>query len=81
MDGNRAGTSTAWPEARALYRSAHDAETAHQRVTLYGTGIEPLTNLITNAVLKLLTHVEFSSDVLADGASVREALDTVGPPP
>lgn len=43
-DGNRAGTSTAWPEARAPYRSAHDAEMARQRVTLYGTGIEPLAN-------------------------------------
>ncbi|MFA7764768.1 cytochrome P450 [Streptomyces sp. NRRL S-448] len=54
-----------------------DAEMAHQLVTLYGAGIEPLTNLITNAILKLLTDEEFSANVHAGGASVREALDTV----
>ncbi|MFE9802969.1 cytochrome P450 [Streptomyces goshikiensis] len=54
-----------------------DTEMAHQLVTLYGAGIEPLTNLITNAILKLLTDEEFSANVHAGGASVREALDTV----
>ncbi|MER6443661.1 cytochrome P450 [Streptomyces venezuelae] len=54
-----------------------DVEMAHQLVTLYGAGIEPLTNLITNAVLKLLTDEEFSADVHAGGSSVRDALDTV----
>ncbi|MFF4449964.1 cytochrome P450 [Streptomyces sp. NPDC001502] len=54
-----------------------DGEMAHQLVTLYGAGIEPLTNLIANAVLKLLTDEELSADVHAGGSSVREALDTV----
>ncbi len=61
---------------------AHDAglddeEMAHQLVTLYGAGIEPLTNLIANTVLKILVDDQFSGDLHAGGSSVREALDTV----
>ncbi|MFZ3491907.1 cytochrome P450 [Streptomyces sp. 5.8] len=52
-----------------------DTEMAHQVVTLYGAGIEPLTNLVTNTLLRLLTDEEFSQTVHAGGASVREALD------
>ncbi|MEU9415996.1 cytochrome P450 [Streptomyces sp. NPDC048272] len=54
-----------------------NTEMAHQLVTLYGAGIEPLTNLITNTILKILTDEDFSATVHAGGASVREALDTV----
>ncbi|WP_347814600.1 cytochrome P450 [Streptomyces sp. Tu 3180] len=54
-----------------------DTEMIHQIVTLYGAGIEPLTNLITNTLLRLLTHIGFSGDLHAADASVREALDTV----
>ncbi|MEU7583520.1 cytochrome P450 [Streptomyces sp. NPDC041068] len=54
-----------------------DVEMAHQLVTLYGAGIEPLTNLIANTVLKILTDDQFSGDLHAGGSSVREALDTV----
>ncbi|MFI1677894.1 cytochrome P450 [Streptomyces sp. NPDC020607] len=54
-----------------------DIEMAHQLVTLYGAGIEPLTNLIANTVLKVLTDDQFSGDLHAGGSSVREALDTV----
>lgn len=54
-----------------------DTEMAHQLVTLYGAGIEPLTNLITNTLLKILTDEDFSATVHSAGASVREVLDTV----
>ncbi|KUF16789.1 cytochrome P450 [Streptomyces silvensis] len=54
-----------------------DVEMAHQLVTLYGAGIEPLTNLISNTVLKILIDDQFSGDLHAGGSSVREALDTV----
>ncbi|MGW1726717.1 cytochrome P450 [Streptomyces sp. NPDC002306] len=54
-----------------------DTEMSHQVVTLYGAGIEPVVNLITNALLKLLTDPVVSGDVHAGGASVREALDIV----
>ncbi|GGU38367.1 cytochrome P450 [Streptomyces violascens] len=54
-----------------------DTEMAHQLVTLYGAAIEPLVNLITNALLKILTDEGFSATVHAGWASVREALDQV----
>ncbi|MFE0103524.1 cytochrome P450 [Streptomyces sp. NPDC059009] len=54
-----------------------DMEMLHQLVTLYGAGIEPLTNLITNTVLRILTDDQFSGDLHAGGSSVREALDSV----
>lgn len=54
-----------------------DTEMGHQLITLYGAGIEPLTNLITNTLLEMLTNSDFSGDLLAGDASVREALDTV----
>lgn len=54
-----------------------DTEMSHQIVTLYGAGIEPVVNLITNTLLRLLTDADFSGDVHAGDASVREALDFV----
>lgn len=54
-----------------------DTEMGQQLITLYGAGIEPLTNLITNTLLEMLTNPEFSGDLHAGDASVREALDTV----
>ncbi|MFF4863515.1 cytochrome P450 [Streptomyces sp. NPDC001231] len=54
-----------------------DTEMGHQLITLYGAGIEPLTNLITNTLLEMLTNSEFSGDLHAGDAPVREALDTV----
>ncbi|NEC29258.1 cytochrome P450 [Streptomyces sp. SID8111] len=54
-----------------------DEEMGHQLVTLYGAGIEPLTNLISNTVLKILTDEDFSADLHAGLSTVRDALDTV----
>ncbi|MGW5096282.1 cytochrome P450 [Streptomyces nodosus] len=54
-----------------------DTEMGHQLITLYGAGIEPLTNLITNTLLEMLTNSEFSASLHAGDAPVREALDTV----
>ncbi|GGW38661.1 cytochrome P450 [Streptomyces lucensis JCM 4490] len=53
-----------------------DVEMSHQLVTLYGAGIEPLTHLISNTVLKILTDEHFSAGLHA-GQPVRDALDTV----
>ncbi|MGW3473870.1 cytochrome P450 [Streptomyces althioticus] len=55
----------------------NDNEMGQQLITLYGAGIEPLTNLITNTLLEMLTSPDFSGDLHAGDASVREALDTV----
>lgn len=65
--------------SRLIAHSARldDTEMSHQIVTLYGAGIEPVVNLITNTLVRLLTDVEFSGDVHAGDASVREALDFV----
>jgi cytochrome P450 len=54
-----------------------DEEMSHQLVTLYGAGIEPLTNLISNTILKILTDEEFSADLHAGLSTVRDALDAV----
>ncbi|MFF3127104.1 cytochrome P450 [Streptomyces sp. NPDC057908] len=54
-----------------------DTEMAHQLVTIYGAGIEPQVNLVTNTILKVLTDEAFCGDVHAGGATVRQALDTV----
>ncbi|MGQ4436986.1 MULTISPECIES: cytochrome P450 [unclassified Streptomyces] len=54
-----------------------DDEAGQAVLTLYGAGIEPLTNLITNVLLEMLTNPEISGDLHAGDASVREALDTV----
>ncbi|MEV6833784.1 cytochrome P450 [Streptomyces sp. NPDC051133] len=64
--------------SRLIAHSARldDVEMSHQLVTLYGAGIEPLTNLISNTVLRLLTDEQFSAGLHA-GQPVREALDTV----
>ncbi|MGW0943216.1 cytochrome P450 [Streptomyces sp. NPDC002623] len=65
--------------SRLLSHPAHlsDMEMAHQLVTLYGAGIEPLTNLISNAILKILTDEDFSDTLHAGQSTVRDALDTV----
>ncbi|MGW2046285.1 cytochrome P450 [Streptomyces sp. NPDC001858] len=55
----------------------NDTELGQQLITLYGAGIEPLTNLITNTLLEMLTNPDFSGDLHAGDASVRDALDTV----
>ncbi|MEU9476079.1 cytochrome P450 [Streptomyces sp. NPDC048191] len=64
--------------SRLIAHSARldDVEMSHQLVTLYGAGIEPLTNLISNTVLRILTDEQFSAGLHA-GRPVREALDTV----
>ncbi|MGX4693807.1 cytochrome P450 [Streptomyces sp. JNUCC 63] len=65
--------------SRLLAHSAHlsDEEMAHQLVTFYGAGIEPLTNLISNTCLKILTDEDFSASLHAGWSAVRDALDTV----
>ena len=65
--------------SRLLAHSAQltDEEMSHQLVTLYGAGIEPLTNLIANTQLKILTDEEFSAGLHAGHSTVRDALDTV----
>ncbi|MFF3501199.1 cytochrome P450 [Streptomyces sp. NPDC003247] len=65
--------------SRLLAHPAHldDEEMAHQLVTLYGAGIEPLTNLITNTQLKILTDEDFCAALHAGQSTVRDALDTV----
>ncbi|MFE9577287.1 cytochrome P450 [Nocardia sp. NPDC006044] len=54
-----------------------DLELVHQLVVLYGAGIEPLQNLILNALLLILTDDRFGGDLLGGSLSTRDALDEV----
>ncbi|MEV0651080.1 cytochrome P450 [Phytomonospora sp. NPDC050363] len=54
-----------------------DVEMIHQLVTLYGAGIEPLTNLIANTLRLMLTDERFAGNVLGGSLSARDALDEV----
>ncbi|MBF6332943.1 cytochrome P450 [Nocardia transvalensis] len=54
-----------------------DEEMLHQIVTLYGAGIEPAQNLITNALRLVLTDERFAGGVLGGALSTRDALDEV----
>ncbi|MBB5911211.1 cytochrome P450 [Nocardia transvalensis] len=52
-------------------------EIVHQIVVLYGAGIEPLQNLIGNALLLVLTDDRFAGSILSGSLSTRDALDEV----
>ncbi|WP_433599184.1 cytochrome P450 [Nocardia sp. CA-135953] len=52
-----------------------DSEMVHQLATLYGPGIEPQRNLITNTLLLMLTDDRFGGVVLGGSLSTRDALD------
>ncbi|MGP3777113.1 cytochrome P450 (plasmid) [Streptomyces sp. SDT5-1] len=52
-------------------------EMTHQVVTLYGAGIEPVVNLITNALVILLADDDLAGDVHAGTGTVHEVLDHV----
>ncbi|PXX71650.1 cytochrome P450 [Nocardia tenerifensis] len=54
-----------------------DLELVHQLVVLYGAGIEPLQNLILNALLLILDDDRFGGDLLGGSLSTRDALDEV----
>lgn len=54
-----------------------DVEMGHQLVTLYGAGIEPLTNLMVNTCRRLLVDEEFSATLHSAQSTIRDALDTV----
>ncbi|MGW4350987.1 cytochrome P450 [Nocardia sp. NPDC004582] len=49
-----------------------DEELVHQLVTIYGAGIEPLTNLIANTLLLMLTDERFSGEA---ALTTRDALN------
>jgi cytochrome P450 len=65
--------------SRLLRHAANlnDEEMAHQLVTLYGAGIEPLTNLISNTTRLLLVDDELAGSIHTGHATVRDALDAV----
>lgn len=54
-----------------------ETELAHQVATLYGAGIEPLQNLIINALRLILTDEQFGNSALDGSLSTRDALDEV----
>ncbi|MEU0502255.1 cytochrome P450 [Nocardia sp. NPDC005998] len=65
--------------SRLLAHSAEltDVEMIHQLVTLYGAGIEPQQNLITNTLLLMMTDDRFAGNVHGGSMSTRDALDEV----
>ncbi|RJO76906.1 cytochrome P450 [Nocardia panacis] len=54
-----------------------DTEMVHQLATLYGAGIEPQQNLISNTLLLILTDERFGGSVLGGSLSTRDAVDEV----
>jgi cytochrome P450 len=54
-----------------------DMEMIHQLVTLYGAGIEPVQNLVTNALLLMMTDDRFAGSVHGGSMLTRDALDEV----
>ncbi len=54
-----------------------DEEMIHQLVTVYGAGIEPQQNLITNTLLLMMTDDRFAGSVHGGSLSTRDALDEV----
>lgn len=55
----------------------NDLELVHQLVVLYGAGIEPLQNLVLNALLLILDDDRFGGDLHGGSLSTRDALDEV----
>ncbi|BCK52567.1 cytochrome P450 [Nocardia wallacei] len=53
------------------------SELVNQVATLYGAGIEPLQNLIVNALRLILTDEQFGGSVVGGSLSTRDALDEV----
>jgi len=54
-----------------------DEEVVHQLVTIYGATSEPLTNLIVNTLLLLMTRPDFGGEVAGGAVSTRDALEHV----
>lgn len=54
-----------------------EAEIVNQVGTLYGAGIEPLQNLIVNALRLILTDEQFGDSAVGGSLSTRDALDEV----
>lgn len=54
-----------------------ESEIVNQVATLYGAGIEPLQNLIVNALRLILTDEQFGDSVVSGSMSTRDALDEV----
>ncbi|MEU8899622.1 cytochrome P450 [Nocardia sp. NPDC048505] len=54
-----------------------DTELLYNIISIYGAGIEPQQNLITNTLLLILTDDRFGGDVLGGSLSTRDALDEV----
>ncbi|MBF6355071.1 cytochrome P450 [Nocardia higoensis] len=54
-----------------------DEELVAQIMVLYGAGIEPMQNLITNTLLLMLTDERFGGSMLGGALSTRDALDEV----
>ncbi|MFI5721113.1 cytochrome P450 [Nocardia sp. NPDC051750] len=54
-----------------------DEEAAQQLVPIYGAGVEPAQNLITNALLLMLVDERFAAGLLGGSLNTRDALDEV----
>ncbi|OQS12970.1 cytochrome [Nocardia donostiensis] len=54
-----------------------DTELLHQLFDFYGAGVEPLHNLIANALLLVIDDERFGSSVVGGSLSTRDAIDEV----
>ncbi|WP_245546115.1 cytochrome P450 [Nocardia higoensis] len=54
-----------------------DEEIIHQLVTIFAAASEPLTNLIVNTLLLLMTRTEFGGEVVGGALSTRDGIEHV----
>lgn len=66
---------TSWMMAHPAGLS--DMEMAHQVVMLFGSGVEPLSDLIINSLVLLVTNPRFADPLLGGTLSVRDAIGEV----
>jgi len=69
------GDITSWLSAHPA--GLDDEELVHQLVTIYGATSEPLTNLIVNTLLLMMTRPDFGGEVAGGAVSTRDALEHV----
>ncbi|WP_245669289.1 cytochrome P450 [Nocardia speluncae] len=54
-----------------------DLEVAHQVVMLFGSGVEPMSDLIINSLVLLVTDPRFADSLLGGALSIKDAIEEV----
>ncbi len=73
--GAPADDVTSWMMAHPA--GLEDLEVAHQVVMLFGSGVEPMSDLIINSLVLLVTDPRFADSLLGGALSIKEAIEEV----